>query len=102
MRDWSAQDLRTRLEQYLLAEGRHLPVELLGTLVPDDDHLTVLVRSSLRGTAGDLQSVAFDLNSLIDDAGATTVARALDEVLHGAVNFLDMHQVGVDASGVRH
>ncbi len=102
MRDWTAQDVRLRIEAYLVAPGRRSDVELLGTLVTDKDHLTVLVRSFCVGTYGHVQSVAFDLNELYAEAGATTVDRAFDEVLHGAVHFLDMREVGIDISGIRH
>ena len=102
MRDWTAQDVRLRMEAYLVAEGRPTDVELLGTLVPDDGHLTVLVRSLHVRTYGQVQSVAFDLDELYAEAAATTVDRALDEVLHGAVHFLDMREVGLDVSGIRH
>ena len=110
MREWTAQEVRLRTEQYLLAEGASLQTELLGTLVVDDDHLSVLVRyigdgqdrDGVRRLVGQVQSVGFDLAELHEQAGATTVDRGFDEVLHGAVHFLDMREAGSDSSGIRH
>jgi hypothetical protein len=102
MRNWTAEELRLHVEVYLLSAGDRLGVELLGTRLPDENHLTVLVRSKLRGTEGQVQSVNFDLNVFHDEGGATTIEHAVDETLHGAVNFLDMHEIGVDQSGIRH
>ena len=89
MREWTAQEVRLRVERYLLEEGAGLRVELLGTRV-DDIHLTVLVRytgdgqdrSRTRRLVGQVQSVGFDLSELHEQAGATTVDCAVDEVLH--------------------
>ncbi|MGY1812865.1 hypothetical protein [Blastococcus sp. SYSU D00820] len=102
MRTWTAHDVRLRLERYLLGEGQLLDVELLGTLVPGDSRLTVLVRSRYTGTEGHLQSVTFDLDELYEQVAATTLDRMVDEVLVGAVNFLDTDEIGIDASGIRH
>jgi demethylmenaquinone methyltransferase/2-methoxy-6-polyprenyl-1,4-benzoquinol methylase len=101
-REWTAQEVRQRIESYLLTEGRRLDVELIGTLVPDDDHLTVVVRSFMRGTVGQLQSVRFDLQYIHQRAPAESLDDVFQEVLHGAVNFLDVHDVGVDEWGTRH
>ncbi len=110
MREWTAQEVRLRIERYLVEEGARLRTELLGTLVVDDDHLTVLVRyfgdgqgrGGARRLVGQVQSVGFDLAELYEEAGATTIERAVDEVLHGAVHFLDMREAGIDSSGIRH
>src|SRR3712207_8325563 len=62
-RDWTVHDLRLHVERYLLTEGTRLDTELLGTLVTDEDHLTVLVRYAGSHPVGHhVQSVHFDLS----------------------------------------
>ena len=103
MRDWTAQDLRLSVEQSLLGGGARLDTELLGTLVTDEDHLTVLVRYTGPHPVGrQVQSVHFDLTELYEEAAASTLGVARDEVLHGALHFLDLHELGVDDDGIRH
>ncbi|WP_448638252.1 hypothetical protein [Geodermatophilus sp. URMC 63] len=95
-RPWTAQEVRARLEEYLLTEGPRLDVELLGTLVSDENHLTVLVRSLDKPITGDLQSINFDLDYLYREVPATTLDSAFNEVLHGSLHYFDIHGIGVD------
>ncbi len=101
MREWSAHDVRLRIESELLPL-RHRDVEILGTLVPDDAHLTVLVRSRRRGSDGEVQSLTFDLDYLYESFDPRTLEVISDEVSNATLNFPSMNEVGVDSSGIRH
>ena len=96
VRHFTAEDVRRRVESLF----RELPpgaTELLGTLVPDDDHLAVLVRWREDRS---LHRVDFDLGELYDEVD--TVEQMVDEVLHGAVHLPSMFRVRCDESGITH
>ena len=105
MREWSAEDVRHGIETYLLSDGSRLSLEVLGTLVPDEDHLIVVVRFFDHGEdiRDQVQSMNFDLQYLYEAVPATTLDQAFGEVLSGVLHFpSEMHEVEVDASGIRH
>ena len=79
------------------------PLALEKILLAVRNHLTVLVRyTGPPPLRSHVQSVRFDVAELHEQAGATTVDRVFDEVLHGAVHFLDVREAGIDSSGIRH
>lgn len=95
-RQFTAEDVRQRIEATFRASPPDL-TELLGTLVPDADHLSVLVRWRQDRS---LHRIDFDLAELYEQAEADTVERMVDEVLHGSVHLPTMFRVGCDDSKI--